>query len=113
MEGDARGISYTKWKIRAKKTRELDKTIKKIFGKQLRMIKGNSAEKVSAILDKYACLSKLLASYDFCSSKESEDQLLAGLRWGAKRKILGNAQSKRIRDFFRSIRYTDDDNNDA
>eukprot|EP00466_Bigelowiella_natans_P017582 jgi/Bigna1/62340/fgenesh1_kg.33_\ len=75
------------------------------------MIKGNSAEKVSSVLEKYACLSKLLASYRSCPSSQSEDQLLAGLRWGSKRKILGNAQSKRMRDFFRSIRYTDDDDN--
>mmetsp|Transcript_18557 Transcript_18557/g.35016 ORF Transcript_18557/g.35016 Transcript_18557/m.35016 type:complete len:148 (-) Transcript_18557:85-528(-) len=106
---DAKGMKYSTWKTLVKKTQKSDECVGAKFGNQLRMIKGNSADKVSSVLSKYPTSASLVQAYERCQDEEEECALLAGVRWGMKNKLLGNAQSTRIRHFFRQPYAYDDD----
>eukprot|EP00466_Bigelowiella_natans_P013552 jgi/Bigna1/76178/fgenesh1_pg.39_\ len=129
--GSFRPVNYIAWKESVKKTTEKDCTVGNIFGRQLRMIPGCHAEKVSALLERYPTASKLIAAYrDNCLNRYAEETLLYNLKWGwvqpsenripeirgekqtsrrgrfdGKLKVFGSWQSLILRDFFRSYDY--------
>mmetsp|Transcript_21964 Transcript_21964/g.30647 ORF Transcript_21964/g.30647 Transcript_21964/m.30647 type:complete len:449 (+) Transcript_21964:221-1567(+) len=104
---DARGMPYSVWKVRMKKTKDVDMTVGRIFGRQLRMIKGNSADKVSAILQNHETALSLTEAYAGCGNIDEERGLFSQVRWGVSSRKFGQAQSEQIQKFFRQVRYDD------
>jgi len=82
-----------------------DPTMQLLFGKQLRMISGVSAEKSFAILQVYPTAALLMAAYKRCANVAAENALLESITWGVTKKKLGLALSRKIREFFRADRF--------
>mmetsp|Transcript_34101 Transcript_34101/g.82597 ORF Transcript_34101/g.82597 Transcript_34101/m.82597 type:complete len:166 (+) Transcript_34101:292-789(+) len=105
---DSSGMRYMVWKRLVKKTKESDKTAGHLFSRQLRLIKGNSAQKVKGILQKYRTAKQLIIAYSCCDNEEEEKRLLVDIRWGTRNAKIGPAQSEKVWAFFRENRYDDE-----
>ena len=78
---------------------------RRVWGSQLRMIRGVSPMIAGVIVDHYPSLRSLVDAYEGCVGMKEEEALLEEIKFGAKARRVGGQLSKRIRQVFRMPLY--------
>lgn len=93
-------ISFQEFTTQTEKNKML--TVREMFAKQLMQIKGVSAERVVAIVNKYPTPACLLTAVEEATTREEKENLLTNLDFGKAKKKVGAPISKQVFTLFNS-----------
>ncbi|XP_061664083.1 crossover junction endonuclease MUS81 [Syngnathoides biaculeatus] len=75
-------------------------TVREVFARQLMQVGGLSAEKASALLERYATPRSLLAAYAKCTSDAGKEKLLSSVPFGRLSRKLGPTVSRTLSQLY-------------
>ncbi|XP_029813116.1 crossover junction endonuclease MUS81 isoform X1 [Suricata suricatta] len=75
-------------------------SVREVFARQLMQVRGVSAEKAAAIMERYSTPASLLAAYDACATPKEQELLLSTIKCGQLQRNLGPALSRTLSQLY-------------